>query len=63
MMPQVTAGFPNRRKKMTDYATELEWLRYYRTYTETHYLPHDPMIEFIRQDFEKKTKKICPERA
>lgn len=52
-----------QRKAMNDYATEVEWLRFFREAATT-YLPNeDRVIEWMRAEFEKKTRKICPERA
>jgi hypothetical protein len=53
------------RRKMVDYATELEWLRFFRkeALVFNSDLYRERMTEWIRRDFEKHTGKTCPERT
>lgn len=48
---------PVRRKKMHHIATELEWLRWLRRNAA----PHERVLEVLKADFERETKKVCPE--
>lgn len=45
------------RKKMHQIATELEWLRWLRKNNA----PHERVLEVLKADFERETKKVCPE--
>lgn len=42
---------------MHQIATELEWLRWLRN----NYVPHERVLEVLKSDFERETKKVCPE--
>lgn len=56
----VIAQEPNQkkiRKKMHQIATELEWLRWLRKTAP----PHERVLEVLKSDFERETKKVCPE--
>ena len=53
------------RPKMRDYGTELDWLRFVRRHWEE-LLPEatrEIQLRWMQLDYEKETKKICPERA
>ncbi len=47
-----------RRKKMSEYATPAEWHAWLRE----NWAPHPHVLKVLISDFEKETKKLCPER-
>ncbi len=52
--------------RMVDYGTELEWLRFFRARAAA-LLTADAeaetrVVEWLRAQFEKETRKRCPER-
>lgn len=53
---------PELGKKLADFGTELEWLRFFRESVAEYVGDSERIFDWIRDEFEKKSKKRCPER-